>query len=319
MRLLICTQTVDSSDPVLGFFHRWVEEFAKHADQVIVICLRKGVHSLPKNVEVISLGETNRIVRALELCTIIVGRRSEYDTVFVHMNPEYIAAAGWLWRLLGKKIGLWYTHKSVDLKLRIAARLANVVMTASKESFRLSTASPVIIGHGIDTDFFTPDTKTQRGTHILSVGRLMKSKRHDLIIRAAKKAGRVLRIAGDGPERLMLERIKKEEGDVVEFLGGLTQDELRDEYRQAAHFVHASTTGSMDKVVLEAAACDCNVITTTWGLYDSIPVQSVSDTPDAIAEAILATPRVSADRVSIIREKHSLKGCIEKIIWNLRK
>lgn len=29
MKLLIITQTVDAEDPVLGFFVRWIEEFAR--------------------------------------------------------------------------------------------------------------------------------------------------------------------------------------------------------------------------------------------------------------------------------------------------
>ena len=30
MNLLLITQKIDKDDPILGFFHRWVEEFAKH-------------------------------------------------------------------------------------------------------------------------------------------------------------------------------------------------------------------------------------------------------------------------------------------------
>src|SRR3989344_551624 len=134
MRLLICTQAVDRNDPVLGFFHRWIEEFSPHAEKVTVICLRKGEYDLP-NIEVIALSERGRLLRAIELLSIVFRRRREYDTVFVHMNPEYIVAAGWLWRILGKKVALWYAHKSVDLKLRIATTFAHIICTASKGSF----------------------------------------------------------------------------------------------------------------------------------------------------------------------------------------
>ncbi len=41
-RILIVTQTVDTQDPVLGFFVRWIEEFAKHAEELTVICLEKA-------------------------------------------------------------------------------------------------------------------------------------------------------------------------------------------------------------------------------------------------------------------------------------
>ena len=57
MRLLIITQKVDKNDPILGFFHRWIEEFAKHCQSIIVICLQKGEYNLPKNIKILSLGK----------------------------------------------------------------------------------------------------------------------------------------------------------------------------------------------------------------------------------------------------------------------
>lgn len=47
MNLLIITQKIDQNDDVLGFFHRWVEEFSKYCELVIVICLQKGEYDLP--------------------------------------------------------------------------------------------------------------------------------------------------------------------------------------------------------------------------------------------------------------------------------
>src|SRR3989338_3274591 len=245
MKLLLCTQVVDKNDPVLGFFVRWIEEFKKHCE-VEVISLK-------------TLGRGGKIMRTWRLL-----RRAsagQYDAVFVHMNPEYLVAAGWLWKLRGKKTGLWYTHKSVDLKLRVAEKFADVILTASKESFRLPSNKVRVMGHGIDTEFFTPDQDTVRGESILSVGRLMKSKRHDLAIEAAAREHRELRIAGDGPERQNLEALAKKHGARVHFLGGINQTQLRDEYHKAAYLIHTSETGSLDKVVLEALACGCPVKT----------------------------------------------------------
>ena len=65
MKLLLVTQKVDEDDEVLGFMHRWIEEFAKHCEKVIVVCLREGSHSLPDNVEVHSLGKEREIPRFL--------------------------------------------------------------------------------------------------------------------------------------------------------------------------------------------------------------------------------------------------------------
>ena len=77
----------------------------------------------------------------------------EYDIVFVHMNPEYIVIAGTLWRLMSKKIALWYMHKSVNLKLRIAV-FSQILFYRVCRGFRLPTKKLHVMGHGIDTDFF---------------------------------------------------------------------------------------------------------------------------------------------------------------------
>ena len=44
MKLLVVTQAMDEQDPVLGFFVRWVEELAKRAERIEVICLKEGKH-----------------------------------------------------------------------------------------------------------------------------------------------------------------------------------------------------------------------------------------------------------------------------------
>ncbi len=291
MKLLICTQAVDRSDPVLGFFHRWIEEFAKHADHVTVICLRTGQYSLPSNVQVYPLGKGNKLARAYRLLSLSLKLKDQYDTVFVHMNPEYFVTAGPLWRALGKKTALWYTHKHVDIKLRVAAFFADVILTASKESFRLTSSKVQVMGHGIDTDFFTPDPTIVRGDWYLSVGRLMPSKDHRMAIVEARNHGEELRIAGEGPERKDLEEYARSLDAKVEFLGGLSQAALRDEYRRAKLLIHTSKTGSLDKVVLEALACD-------------LPVHSHDP-------ALKSLENMNHEYVW---EHHSLKNLIPKII-----
>ncbi len=278
MKLLICTQVVNKDDPVLGFFVRWIEEFKKHCE-----------------VEVISLqmlGSGGRFMRAWRLLRIAWG--GEYDAVFVHMNPEYVIGAGWLWRLRGKRTALWYAHGSVNIKLRVAAAFANVILTSTAEGFRLKSSKLRIMGQGIDSDFFAPDPNVVRGNSLLSVGRLMKSKRHDLAIRMANEQGRTLLISGEGPERKNLESLARELGADVHFLGGLTQTQLRDEYRKAAYLIHTSETGSLDKVVLEALACGCPIKTND----------------PALKHLEQVTP-------AYVREHHSLKNLIPAIIKTL--
>jgi hypothetical protein len=143
MNLLVTTQIVDSTDPRLGFFHQWLEEFAKHCEHVEVICLYEGTHALPQNVSVHSLGKEKRaassVAYAYRFLRLSYKLRNQYSAVFVHMNPEYVVLGSVFWCLWNKRIGLWYLHKSVNLKLRLATLLADVIFTASEESFRLKS------------------------------------------------------------------------------------------------------------------------------------------------------------------------------------
>lgn len=328
MKLLICTQTVDRRDPILGFFHRWIEEFAKHCEKITVICLREGEHQLPNNVRVISLGKSthvsntmiyhsvSRIRYAANFLKYIFQLKKEYDAVFVHMNPEYLVLGGPFWRLWSKKIGLWYVHKSVDFKLRLAEEFTDVVFTASRESFRLPSKKVQIVGHGIDNEVFKPDPAVSRIGALLSVGRLDKSKRHDLAIHAAAMINRELRIAGDGSERNNLEALASKLEANVTFLGGITQTQLVGEYRAASVFVHTSETGSLDKVVLEALACDLPVVTTASALSD-LPVTVVEAAVAPLAEAIKAAAGRSQRSSHFIQEHHSLQSLIPRIIDRL--
>ncbi|OGG40610.1 hypothetical protein A2118_02030 [Candidatus Kaiserbacteria bacterium GWA2_50_9] len=323
MRLLIVTQAVDSKDPILGFFVRWIAEFAKYAERIEIICLKEGEYALPANVHVYSLGKeraVSRLTYVVNFYRYIWSLRHDYDAVFVHMNPEYVVLGGLLWRLWGKGISLWYMHKSVNLKLRIAELFANNIFTASKESFRLTGSTKVhVMGHGIDTEIFSPGPGTMHGTAVLSVGRLSSIKRHDLIIRAAEHIPYDVWIVGDGPERQHLVELTKQLSLTkrVHLLGPQTQKQLPDLYRTAGIFVHTSETGSLDKVVLEALACGLPVITTNPALA-SLPVTVVSTTPNAIAKEVVAARIMDTEPlVSYVREHHSLRKLIPAIIRTL--
>ena len=144
----------------------------------------------------------------------------------------------------------------------------------------------------------------------------MQSKRHDLAIEGAAQAGRRIRIVGEGPEQVALEKLAQSLKVDAEFLGGCTQAQVRDEYGTAAFLVHTSETGSLDKVVLEALATNLPVVTTS-DAFIGFPVEKVSATPDAIADALRRVPE-PRDRAGSVRANHSLEKLIPIIIDSLR-
>lgn len=275
MKLLIITQKVDRDDSVLGFFHEWIIEFSHHFEMVTVICLEQGSSELPSNVRVLSLGKEKKVSRVGYLTrfySYIWTERKKYDVVFVHMNPIYIVFGGFLWRMLGKHINLWYVHRAVDLKLRIAGFFADTIYTAAKESCLLKTDKIRIVGHGIKTDQYATITRSTRlredPVRIIHVGRVTPIKNCDTFIAAAdilkKSWSKAVEIVFIGDpvtpadheyKKMLEERIQGYNlADTVRFIGSVPNKELATQYAQADASVNLTPTGGIDKSVLESLA-----------------------------------------------------------------
>lgn len=343
MRLLIVTQAVDERDPVLGFFVRWIQEFASHTESIEVVCLREGHYTLPRNVRVHSLGKErgrptlSSFAYALRFLTLSWRLRHEYDVVFVHMNPEYLDIAGWLWRLLGKRTVLWYTHKHVDLKLRIAVSFADAVCSASKESFRLKTPKLRIMGHGIDTERFVLCAQRETGDtfRLVSIGRIAPVKGYELMFDALEKLGSEYELVLIGgtvtpADEAYLETLKT---DAVQrslrvvFEGPIRPTDVPTALCRADVFLNASATGSLDKAILETMAAGVPVVTSNEGLRSTLasaPAECrvVSASADAFAEAVRRVRTLSgAERVrigsalrEIVVKEHALPALIAALV-----
>ena len=107
----------------------------------------------------------------------------------------------------------------------------------------------------VDTEFYRPDA-TPPGDHFLVVSALVPYKRVDLAIAACGRAGAPLRIVGTGPDR---DRLEREAGPSVTFLGQLSDEEIRDQYRGARAVILAGEE-DFGIVPVEAQACGRPVV-----------------------------------------------------------
>lgn len=344
MRLLITTQSLDKNDPVLAFFHRWVEEFARHAERVTVICLTEGTHSLPPNVRVLTLGKEARASRAQYLSRLFTyawRERNNYDTVFVHMNPEYLVLLGWFWRLTGKTTALWYTHREVNIKLRVATFFANVVFSASPYSFRITTTKARFVGHGVELTEWTPNALVLRddaNPTIITVGRITPIKNCGTFVEAA----RILRekgipaqfvlVGGAHTEtdkayekeiRVQIERSGLS-GNVV-ITGMVSPTKVKEWYQKASLAVNLTPPGGLDKVVIEAAAAGVPTITSNIAFTEYFKefadnlVFPLNDAPvlSAKIESFLKNPdrrSIRAYLCQMAQQEFSVEGVVGKII-----
>jgi len=347
MKLLIVTQVVDRTHSNLSFFLRWIEFFAKRYDQVLVVCLTKGEHALPDNVRVLSLGKESgagRLTILKNFFTYIWTERKTYDTVLVHMNPEWMALAGVLWRMLRKRLALWYTHGSVTPQLRVAERLTHVVFTASKESFNVHSNKVHVMGHGIDSSLYAFDeSEIVNPYHLIAVGRISQTKRQDLAVGtmlALREKGHdaTLTVLGTAITEADVSyeqglRETVEQGGAhksVDWVGAVPSRDIPGYFSKAGSLIHTSTTGSLDKVVLEAMAAGVLVVSTSEATHAILPEgyqldQEIEATPESIAvyvEELAQSPRIAAMRKAgraDVESKHSLDSLISRMTELMQK
>jgi len=337
MRLLLVTQVVDQHDPILGFFHAWVIEFAKQVEQIEIICLREGTHSLPENVRVHTLGKKEkgrgvfvRVAYIIRFFSVLWKLRNSYDAVFVHMNPEYVVLAGWWWHLTGKRIGLWYTHKHVGIWLRVAEWFSHYVFTASKESFRLASKKVQVMGHGIDVDAIPERTTSEEGTtRFITIGRIAPVKNLLLQIEALALLPSTFRwsyVCVGGPatiedkEYAELVRARAQElslGARVMFTGPLPHTEALQALSNADVFIHTSDTGSLDKVLLEALAAGLRIVTTSDLLPEAPNILRAETSPVSIGEMVMKSEENTEDSRTYVALNHGLKNLIVRVIATL--
>ncbi len=328
MRLLIVTQAVDTEDPVLGFFVRWIEEFAKHVERIEVICLREGKHALPANVRVHSLGKERiaaentiiydsvfrRVRYAWRFLSLVWKLRDEYDAVFVHMNQEYVLLAGWFWRLLGKRVYLWRNHYAGSLLTDMASLFCNKIFCTSKHSYTARYRKTVLMPVGVNTERFSPDTRVARAPHsILFLARMAPSKRPEMLLDALTElAGTNVDftatfVGSPLPQDERYYRGIKERArtllDRISFVPGVPQNQTPDLYRAHDIFVNTSPSGMLDKTLFEAAASGCLVLAASEDFADALGREAAFSEAQELAARLKTFLAMPPDRRDIISQK----------------
>ena len=331
MRLLIVTQKVDRTDPILAFFHKWIAEFAERCVHVTVIGQRVGSHDLPENVTVLSLGKElgrPRVFQILRFWMLIIRNASRYDTVFVHMTPIWMVLGGPLWMVLQKKRYLWYEARGGGWSLPLALRFVKKVFGAS--SFGLPQPSPkhVITGHGIDTEEFAPEAGNYEEGLIVAVGRITPIKHFDVILKVLSQLPERyhLTIAGG----TITDRDKEELAHLKTMINQLDLRrrvsiswvdpwDIADLF-QRAELSLSACGGGLDKVVLQAMACGCPVVYTGSAAEGVLPKQclATNETMLDTVEDILALSsddrsRLCNDLRMRVEENHSLPVLIQRL------
>jgi glycosyltransferase involved in cell wall biosynthesis len=129
------------------------------------------------------------------------------------------------------------------------------------------------------------------GDFVLSVGRLDRAKRIDLLIEAARHAGTPVVVAGDGPDR---ERLESLADGAVTFAGRVSDEELTDLYARCLAVFYAPVDEDFGMVPYEAFLAEKPVVTTSDA---GGPLEIVTDG----ATGVVAEPRAEAVAAAFAR------------------
>ncbi len=347
MKLLIITQKVDMNDDNLGFFHGWLEKFSEKLDKLYVICPTQGDYNLLSNVSIYSLGKekgASKLSQWICLQKNLIQILPKINGVFIHMCSIYAIASFPLVRIFNKNMTLWHVHKSINWKLKLAERCVDKILTASEQSCRLKNRKKIeIVGHGIDTETFSPKPKSQKlkpelqDFIITSPGRISLIKDQETLIKAMdilvnKRNITDIKLQFIGSsiedyEKQYLKKLKnlvkeKKLEDYIKFLGSVSYDKMPKYYQDSDLVINLSHTGSVDKVVLEGMASGCLVLTCNEAfepILDNKYLFKKKNFQDLVGKIInLKSAKEDKNLRKIVIKNHNLDNLIDKIIKSFR-
>ena len=195
--------------------------------------------------------------RAVHLSYCHSPMRYAWDQFETYFGPARVGrlASRWFYRPILSRLARWDAATSG----RVHRFLANSSHVAARIG-RYYNRQATIVYPPVDTVFYHPADVAPE-SHFLIVSALVPYKRIDLAIAACEQMGVPLRIAGDGPDRA---RLSGGAGPGVTFLGWLSNEEIRDEYRRAAAVIMPGEE-DFGLVPLEAQACGCPVVALARG------------------------------------------------------
>jgi glycosyltransferase involved in cell wall biosynthesis len=247
--------------------------------------------------------------RACHICYCHSPMRYAWDQYDAYFGAARVGrfAHRWVYRPMLARLARWdaATAARVD---RFVANSAHVAGRIRRYYNREAT----IVYPPVDTVFFQP-AEIPAGTHFLIVSALVPYKRIELAMEACERLGAPLRIVGDGPDR---RRLEARAGQKVEFLGRLTDEDVRDEYRKALAVILAGEE-DFGIVPVEAHACGRPVVALARGgavetivqdengvLFDEPTVAALATALDRVAGRRFDPVKIRASVDRFTRERH---------------
>jgi teichuronic acid biosynthesis glycosyltransferase TuaC len=206
---------------------------------------------------------------------------------------------------LPRKMILWAAHRA-DAIITVCNALRDEIIALGVDGARVTS-----LRNGVDLQLFQPvERDPAQPFTLVTVGHLVPVKAQELIVGALPLLPGVrLVVAGDGPNRGMLENLARELGvsERVSFLGAVPQSALRAHYGRADAMVLASSREGWANVLLESMACGTPVVASrVWGTPEVVAAPEAGvlmgeRSPQGVADAVNALRANYPDRAATRR------------------
>lgn len=153
---------------------------------------------------------------------------------------------------LAKLLRGWDKRSSENVDFFIAN--SNFIKDKIKECYKREAE---IIYPPVDIDLFRPEPHSPQEDYYLMAGRLLYYKRFDLGIKVFNILRKPLKVVGNGPEKKKLKKLAH--SPKIEFISGVSDDELRRLYHNARGFIFPQIE-DFGLVAAEAQACGVPII-----------------------------------------------------------
>ena len=256
----------------------YLEKYSKEFDNVYLFSYdNEKRDDLPKNVFIIPNNYKipfsiygvlipiihNKIIKKCNVFRIfhISGTPTGIITTIFYKKP-YITTYGYLWLndiLFHKKRFEYIIARPIEkIGLKMASK---VIVTTSKienyVKYIIDKKKVVIIPNGVDVSLFKKKlVRKKQKRRIISIGRLVKIKNYDSLIRAVSMIkNSELVIIGDGPEKKNLQSLAKKLGCKLSITGMIPNEMIPNEINKSNIFVLPSYSEGMPKALIEAMSC----------------------------------------------------------------
>jgi glycosyltransferase involved in cell wall biosynthesis len=343
-KLLVITQKVDENDDHRGFFIDWLKEFAKIFDEIVVVTVAEGSYTLPENIHVYSLGKERgfpKIIQAVRFYWYLFRFIPGSNGIFAHASAIFVIVSWPVTFVFRKKIVLWYLHRSVTFRLKIAEKLCYKIVTATKESLGFFSGKIIETGHGINIDKFRLERSwlSNGKLNVLSVGRISKIKNYEILLETAnilknKNIDFGIKIIGqpvmpnDFKYLNFLKELKEKLNlnSYVKFMGSVPHNKIVQYFQESNVVIGLTPDGGVDKVILEGMASGCLVLTSNnvcrnyFGNYGDKLIFSYRNSED-LSEKIINLSKLTSEikkeisdfMVQSVSNHHELSRTIKHI------